>query len=537
MIRLKARASHQISAVVAFMLFTAFMLGVFGRPVLPHPEHACICAPYSTDPSIYMWAMKWWPHALGRGINPLLSGVIWAPDGVNLSWSTSVPSAALFGYPITAAVGPVAAYNIWMLLSPILAAFGIYRLCRFLHATFLAALLGGYIVGFSTYTLGHLLGHLNLVAFWPMPFIVLYCMTYYDGRFSKKHLLMRVVPLAIVQFGFSTELFTTMCAFGSSALIIAYFTASSEARVRCRELAKSLALGLVIVCVLLSPYLYFALANLPGEPLASRTNTAIDVLNVVVPSDLTAVRDPGLAQTVTRNESETVGYLGIPLLLVVGLFIVSERRRTRGRVLGGVAALALVASFGPWLWVGGERTSIPNPLGVYGFLPVVGNALPARFMLYVFFCAGVALALWASKQSGPARRGRLLLAAIAAAFLAPNISHAWFNQNLSVPQFFRDDVRKVLRPGENVVILPYGVRGYGMLWQAETNMYFRMAGGYIGPRVPPAFRFYPIVHRLEIDVPGRRPLPLLETFLRQKDVSAVIAGPGRRRAGETFSVE
>ncbi|MGH7925798.1 MAG: hypothetical protein ACREQH_14535, partial [Candidatus Binatus sp.] len=52
--------------------------------------------------------------------------------------------------------------------------------------------------------------------------------------------------------------------------------------------------------------------------------------------------------------------------------------------------------------------------------------------------------------------------------------------------------RRYLRPGENVLVLPFGTRGSSMLWQAETGMYFRMVGGWTGI-VPQEFRNWLIV--------------------------------------------
>ena len=58
-----------------------------------------------TDSNIFIWSFGWWPHALLHGENPVFTHAIWAPDGVNLSWVTSVPGLALLFAPLTLVAG------------------------------------------------------------------------------------------------------------------------------------------------------------------------------------------------------------------------------------------------------------------------------------------------------------------------------------------------------------------------------------------------------------------------------------------------
>src|SRR5215210_2142740 len=191
------RASRDLAALA---LFSTVTLLVFGLPVLANPGSTCLCAPYSGDPALFMWSLQWWPHALAETTNPLFTHAVWAPSGTSLAWATTVPSAALLAFPVLAAAGPVVAYNALMLLAPVLAAYGAFRLCLYLTRSFWPALVGGYVFGFSTYVLGHLLGHLNLVSIWPIPLEALVVLQHVEGRLSRRRLLLLLVPLALVQF-------------------------------------------------------------------------------------------------------------------------------------------------------------------------------------------------------------------------------------------------------------------------------------------------------------------------------------------------
>src|SRR5215472_6011964 len=75
------------------------------------------------DPTIHMWAMRWWPFALGHRLNPLISPAIWAPAGYNLARAVSIPAPSILIYPVTWAFGPVVAYNLLCIVCPAAAAF------------------------------------------------------------------------------------------------------------------------------------------------------------------------------------------------------------------------------------------------------------------------------------------------------------------------------------------------------------------------------------------------------------------------------
>ena len=54
--------------------------------------------------------------------NPLVTHDVWAPSGVNLAWVNTVPALAVAFAPLTALVGPVAAYDVAAVLLPALSA-------------------------------------------------------------------------------------------------------------------------------------------------------------------------------------------------------------------------------------------------------------------------------------------------------------------------------------------------------------------------------------------------------------------------------
>ena len=82
--------------------------------------------------------------------------------------------------------GPVAAYNVAALLLPALSAWTAYLLCRYLTGSIWAAVVGGYLFGFSTAFLRQqLLGHLHVTAVFLLPLIALVLVQYVRGELSR----------------------------------------------------------------------------------------------------------------------------------------------------------------------------------------------------------------------------------------------------------------------------------------------------------------------------------------------------------------
>ena len=50
-----------------------------------------------------------------HGLNPLHTGLLWAPSGYSTTWITSVPALALLAAPVTLLAGPLVSYNLLML--------------------------------------------------------------------------------------------------------------------------------------------------------------------------------------------------------------------------------------------------------------------------------------------------------------------------------------------------------------------------------------------------------------------------------------
>ena len=101
---LAAVARRARAKALVLVAYTAVSALYFGVRLLPHPGRTVLG--YGRDPEIFIWSFAWWAHAIGHGLNPFVSRVVYAPDGINLAWATTVPGLAVPFAPLTALAGP-----------------------------------------------------------------------------------------------------------------------------------------------------------------------------------------------------------------------------------------------------------------------------------------------------------------------------------------------------------------------------------------------------------------------------------------------
>jgi hypothetical protein len=472
---------------VALLAYVLLSFLYFGLPIVGHPGRVEVGS--AADPNIFIWSFAWWPHALLHGLNPVYTHQIWAPSGFDLAWATAVPGLALVFAPVTLLAGPVVAYNVAAVVVPALAAWTAFLLCRYLTHAMWPSLIGGYLFGFSSYMLANEEGHLHLTAVFLVPLVALVSLRFLDGLLSRRGAAWRLGLLLAAQLSISTEVFGTLTLAIAGSLAIA-FGSMSSARGRIRSLLVPLASGYAIAAVLASPILYYVLTDFQSASFSPTGLFVTDALNIVVPTRTAAAGGGWASSIVTHfsgeNELERSAYLGVPVLMIVSLFLIRRRTDPAARFLVVSLAAAVVASFGSALHVDGHRI-VWLPWSLVAGLPIFDNSYPARLMLYASLAAAVIVALWIASSEIP-MWFRVALPAIAIVTLLPHLGDHRWDQTPRVPAFFAHGYyKRCLASGENVLVIPYGFRGHSLLWQARSGFEFRMAGGEISDQIPASF--------------------------------------------------
>src|SRR5579864_7760150 len=233
--------------------FTAVSFAYLGWRLLPHPGR--VLTGFGNDNQIYVWSFAWWPHAIASWTNPLVSHAVYAPTGIDLAWTASAPGLALLFSPLTVLVGPVVSYNVAAVLLPAIAAWTSYLLCRYLTDSTWAAVVGGYLFGFSAAVLRQLLfGHLNLTAVFLLPLLALVVIRHVRGETSRRRLVLQLGLLLSAQLWISTEFALTATLALVGTLALAFLLAPqwrSWLRALVVAIAGSYAVGALVAAPLL----------------------------------------------------------------------------------------------------------------------------------------------------------------------------------------------------------------------------------------------------------------------------------------------
>jgi hypothetical protein len=518
----------------AFGLYLAASLLLWGVHVLPHMGSTYLSATNVNDQRFYQWALAWWPYAIGHGLNPLHTSYLWAPGGVNLTWVTSLAGPAILLSPVTLVFGPLVSENMLFLLAPALAAWAAYLVCMRITERFLPSIAGGYLFGFSTYVVGQMQGHLNLVLVFPIPLVLYLAMRRLQGGFRRWAFVVLLAATLVLQFSISTEVFATMTLVGLFVLVAAYVFGPRPLRPPLRVVGFEAAAAYGIALLLVVPYLVSALGAPPSQvpweayrPYLARYST--DLTGTVVPRTFTLIGG-GAAEGVTSrfvtSPFEDGSYFGIPLLLAVALAVFAGRRRRWIWLAAGTFLVAAVMSLGPVLHVSGTP-SIWLPWSLAARLPIVGVALPSRLIVYAWLAAAVLVAWWlaTAHATGAFRRirpaARWILAGAAAVAILPAVAPSAHVESPAV--FSNGALSRYIRPGDTVLSLPFYTPNSMMLWQVESGFSFRLAGGYIGWRaIPVVDRADRATHGLIRNEPGRTPPWALRAFILRHHVNAII---------------
>jgi hypothetical protein len=472
--------SPVLQGVAALALYLLVWLLTSTRGLIEHLGWATVDQK-SMDPNFYTWGLRWWPYAVGHGLNPLYSHEIAGAAGHSLAWVTTVPPLALLATPITLVAGPLVSFNLLSAIALPVSAWAAFVLCRRLTGQFWPALVGGAVFGFSAYEMNHsAAGQLNLTYSLLVPILAYLVLVWRDGSIRTRTFVILAGLTMAVQFYLFLETFADLTAILAVSLLVGFALAGRDGRPQMARLARVVGLAYAVAAVLAAPYLAYMLATKTPNLTDA---TGMDLASLVVPRQ---TRTFGIAWlTHAAAEPAKVSeacYVGIPLLLLVVLLAVTRWSSRLVRFLTCMLVFIMVAALGSALYVEGHDV-VGLPWGELWRLPILRNAYPSRLMLFAYLVLAVATALW---LAGPAKRlswARWALAVLVIGFIAldtPTISIA---PRTSVPTFISSGQYKSQLSRGEVVVVVSQIGNAGMLWQAQTDFYLRISGGYINQAI------------------------------------------------------
>jgi hypothetical protein len=534
--------SPVLQGLLALAVYLAVFIIGYALPLARHPGLPQI-GQGSVDPNFYIWSWHWWPYAISHGLNPLYSRQIGAPAGYNLAWATTTPAVAVILAPITAAFGSIASFNLTLLLSAPVSGWAAFVAARRLTGRFWPALMAGAVYGFSSYEVSHTVaGQPNLTVNLLLPLMLYLALLWRDGKLGRGAFIGLMGAAMAAEFYISIEVFAEMTVLWAVGLLIGFALARPEARRTVARLAGLVTAAYVVAIVLASPYLAYALPHYPasfsgtsGHHAPSPQYPALNLVNLVVPRPsrvfwLTSLTH--YAASLTGFSSSA--YVGIPLLVIAAALAVLTWPSRLTRLLVIMFVLIIALAVGPHPIIGSMQLGA-LPWARLWALPGARNVEPIRLILFGYLVLAIILAVWLAIPTG----GRLLAASrwilglVAVAAILANLPtaangevlpagppSAAIRQTNALPVFISAGLyRDYLRPGEIVVVV--SDRGNaGMLFQAGTDFYMRIAGGFINQQLSTPTGLPVPVAQLMRPTPARE--RQFRTYVHRSGVGAIL---------------
>ena len=393
----------------------------------------------SHDQIQYIWTLYWWPYAISHHINPFFSTFIWHPYGTDLSIApASVPGASLIALPITLIFGPVASYNLLIIVGSALSAFFTFLITNYLTKSLKAGVIAGLLFGFSTYQFVQVI-HLHVDLTFLIPLIGYLFLLFWEKKIHSIAFILLVGSCLTLQYLFAIEVFVTLTLFIGISFII-FMLVYPEHFKKLINFLIDLSGAYVFCFIMLSPFIYTAFINgIPTKPFNPVVYFSIDPLNFIIPTKATYIGANAFAQlssTFFGSIFENSGYLGIPALAIIIIYSVKYWHEKMTRVLFFTLLCFMILSLGPKLHIAGYST-LTLPEYYLNKLPIINQLLPERLTVYVFFVASLIIGLWAGKNLTGLRAGKKDLTLYVKYMLIQTFIFRTFSQAVSIKIIFK----------------------------------------------------------------------------------------------------
>jgi hypothetical protein len=433
------------------------------------------------DPLGFVWFLAWLPHAVANGQSPFFTTALMAPGGANLLNSASIPLPSLLLWPLTAIGGPDLSYDVLVTLGLGLSAWAAFiALCRVTRHRG-SAWIGGAVYGFGGYMAGQATAHANLlIAVFPPVAAMLADDVRHTRRPWRTGAL--VGCCAAAQLYVDEEILATTVIMALVAAIVICLSAR-PARATVARYARAAFAAATVFALIAGPavaYQLFGDQHVRGR-LVTAGRYVNDLASFVVPSSVNLLSTAGsrhLTGGFSGYDGESGAYLGVPLLLL--LLFAAWRLRRRALLLVVLGIAAAVFSLGPHLRVLGHDTGVLLPWVIPNHLPLLENAVPDRFNLYVWLAAAALLALAIDEfVVRPPLGSRLLAVVVVGAALVAILPAPTPTEVVKTPPVLTSAVvlRRYVPPGSTVLIEPSTDGQVGMYAQARSGFAYRIPDG------------------------------------------------------------
>jgi hypothetical protein len=441
-----------------------------------------------------IWFISWTAHALAHHQSLLFTHALNAPYGINLLWNTPVLLPGVVVSPMTLSLGPVLAYNVLMTVAFTSSAWAGYAAINHFVQNRLASWIGGLLFGFSPYMMAQSLGHLDLnIMFYPPIVMILFDEIVIRQRMRWWTAGMGLGLLTAVQLFVLEEIVAGV------AIGIAVATCAACLQWRSRIAthweyvvrAGALAAAVTLLCGGWAlAYQFTAPEAPPGLSEVTSNGVGGDLLAFVVPTS-NQLLSPSFAQQLAAHfVAQTTGqdgYLGLPLLVALGVLLWTLWDRPLVRLLAVTGGVLSILSLGPALNVLGRVLPVPLPWALFQHVPIIDNLVPLRLVGYASLCIGALVAYGLAQLRLVGRVRALAMGTLTILTLItwlPSVPRP--DLALPNPPALPQAVAERIPPGAVVLFAPYSSPSTAdaMYYQAGDSFRFDLVDGYAYGRRP-----------------------------------------------------
>jgi hypothetical protein len=449
------------------------------------------------DVDLFAWFMRYAATAVSHGRLPsLVTTSLNAPQGVSVMWNTSLLLPGVLLAPVTLLAGPQVSLTIVLTLGYAGSAASLFGVLRRWGASVPAAALGGAVYGFSPALVNSGFGHYQLAPAVLPPLMIDALLRIVTGRGSAVRAGAWLGLLAAAQVFIGEELLVDTALAG--ALLVAVLAAQRPraAADRARALVPGLATAAAVMALISGYALWVQIRGPLHEHSLLLSSWPGDLVSFVVPPGQLLIHTPASAALANNFQpggaSEYLGYLGVPLLLVLPALMIGFRRDPKVRAAGLTFALLELCSLGGGTLVIGQF-HIPGYLLPWHWLqdlPGIAQVMPDRFAILADGAAAALLAFSIDRARSAApqaqRWRRYAPAAVIALAIVPLIPTPFQTSPVApTPAGWQAAFGRLrLNPDAPVLTVPVPILRctLPMRWQADTGVPGSLIGGYfLGP--------------------------------------------------------
>ena len=411
-------------AIVASVIFFNFLKNI-SNAILPG------------DGIFTYWVLSWDIHSFLNHPLDIFNANIFYPNANTLAYSEGFFAPALLLLPFYLVFrNLVPVYNLAIVFSYVIAAFGAFKFAKYYTKNNYASLIAGLIFGFATFRVAN--GHFqNIIIFW-MPFAALNLQKYFDGR-KRKHLI-------IFALLFSGQMLTSWTMGAFFALFVAFLLVVNWRLIYAdiAPIAGDMLLALVVITILVVPfaYPYFKLHQETNfsYPVWEMIDGSADIGGYVLPvpgsTESPLLSFFGIRKVHWGENMNFLGYFSMLLLTYYILFGKNKIREKNFKIFFWGIPIFILLSFGPVLRSFSAFT-ITLPYRV--LVPFLGFIRsPNRLALIVLLCLSVSVAYILTAFRPKNRSLKFVLGAIVPAVILFEfyLPYGTFPDNTACPEIY-----------------------------------------------------------------------------------------------------